>query len=288
MKASTDGKGEAKEDLKVASAQLAAGTAQLKKALGSAEVQALLGQVDDMVKTGNELIKETKSLQTGIATQVQQIGKALESLQKELGTINTQLDNLQKDCEAKVKESFKDYNDAVDKAQTASDNSKNQIDISVAALEKQEKNATAAEKEELIKTIHALKEAKGATKDIDDLNKQDQDKVSITMPSVDVTNIQNIVVDIQTQSKTFQKQLPEMQKKLDAIAKGKDALPQDDVKDLTTKIDALNAGMEGLDKGIVALAGGINELDGKTSVSFPESTAGNCCFEQRIFTAQFL
>lgn len=278
MKASTDGKGEAKEDLTVASAQLAAGTAQLKKALGSAEVQALLGQVDDMVKTGNELIEETKSLQTGIATQVQQIGKALESLQKELGTINTQLDNLQKDCEAKVKESFKDYNDAVDKAQTASDNSKNQIDISVAALEEQEKNATAAEKEELIKTIHALKEAKGATKDIDDLNKQDQDKVSITMPSVDVTNIQNIVVGIQTQSKTFQgtvqKQLPEMQKKLDAIAKGKDALPKDDVSLLTKKIDALNAGMEGLNKGIVALAGGINELDGKTSAAFPKAQQG--------------
>ncbi|MEI3209506.1 MAG: hypothetical protein V8S14_00065 [Lachnospiraceae bacterium] len=240
MKASTDGKGEAKEDLTVASAQLAAGTAQLKKALGSAEVQALLGQVDGMVKTGKEMIAETESLQTamntGIAAPVQQIGTDLESLQKELGTINTQLGNLQKACEAKVTElnkSITDYNDAVDKAQTASEKSKKQIDSSVAALEKQKENATAAEKKELNESIDALKDAKDATKDIDALKKQD--KVNITMPTVDPTNIQKIAADIQKQGTTFentamalQAQLPEMQKKLDAIAKGKDALPQDD------------------------------------------------------------
>ena len=286
MKASTDGKGEAKEDLKVASAQLAAGTAQLKKALGSAEVQALLGQVDGMVKTGKEMIAETESLQTamntGIAAPVQQIGTDLESLQKELGTINTQLGNLQKACEAKVTElnkSITDYNDAVDKAQIASEKSKKQIDSSVAALEKQKENATAAEKKELNESIDALKDAKDATKDIDALKKQD--KVNITMPTVDPTNIQKIAADIQKQGTIFEKtatalqtQLPEMQGKLNKISAGKDALPQDDVKDLTTKIDALNAGMQGLDAGIDTLAGGINELDGKTSVAFPKAQQG--------------
>lgn len=284
MKASTDGKGEAKEDLTVASAQLAAGTAQLKKALGSAEVQALLGQVDGMVKTGKEMIAETESLQTamntGIAAPVQQIGTDLESLQKGLGTINTQPGNLQKACEAKVTELNKSYNDAVDTAQTASDKSKKQIDISVTALETQKDNATDdAEKKELQDSIDALEKAKGATKDIDDLEKQEN--VNITMPTVDPTNIQKIAADIQKQGTTFEKtatalqaQLPEMQEKLNKISAGKDALPQDDVKDLTTKIDALNAGMEGLDKGIVALAGGINELDGKTSVAFPKAQQG--------------
>lgn len=286
MKASTDGKGEAKEDLTVASAQLAAGTKELKEALGSKEVQTLLTQVDGMVKTGKEMIAETESLQTamntGIAAPVQQIGTDLESLQKELGTINTQLGNLQKACEAKVTElnkSITDYNDAVDKAQTASEKSKKQIDSSVAALEKQKENATAAEKKELNESIDALKDAKDATKDIDALKKQD--KVNITMPTVDPTNIQNIAADIQKQGKTFEKtatalqaQLPEMQKKLNKISASKGALPQDDVKDLTTKIDALNAGMQGLDAGINTLAGGINELDGKTSVAFPKAQQG--------------
>lgn len=284
MKASTDGKGEAKEDLTVASAQLAAGTAQLKKALGSAEVQALLGQVDGMVKTGKEMIAETESLQTamntGIAAPVQQIGTDLESLQKGLGTINTQLGNLQKACEAKVTELNKSYNDAVDTAQTASDKSKKQIDISVAALETQKDNATDdAEKKELQDSIDALEKAKGATKDIDDLEKQEN--VNITMPTVDPTNIQKIADDIQKQGTTFEKtatalqaQLPEMQEKLNKISAGKDALPQDDVKDLTTKIDALNAGMQGLDAGIDTLAGGISELDGKTSVAFPKAQQG--------------
>ena len=286
MKASTDGKGEAKEDLTVASAQLAAGTKELKEALVSKEVQTLLTQVDGMVKTGKEMIAETESLQTamntGIAAPVQQIGTDLESLQKELGTINTQLGNLQKACEAKVTElnkSITDYNDAVDKAQTASEKSKKQIDSSVAALEKQKENATAAEKKELNESIDALKDAKDATKDIDALKKQD--KVNITMPTVDPTNIQNIAADIQKQGKTFEKtatalqaQLPEMQKKLNKISASKDALPQDDVKDLTTKIDALNAGMQGLDAGIDTLAGGINELDGKTSAAFPKAQQG--------------
>ena len=284
MKASTDGKGEAKEDLTVASAQLAAGTAQLKKALGSAEVQALLGQVDGMVKTGKEMIAETESLQTamntGIAAPVQQIGTDLESLQKGLGTINTQLGNLQTACEAKVTELNKSYNDAVDTAQTASDKSKKQIDISVAALETQKDNATDdAEKKELQDSIDALEKAKGATKDIDDLEKQEN--VNITMPTVDPTNIQKIAADIQKQGTTFEKtatalqaQLPEMQEKLNKISAGKDALPQDDVKDLTTKIDALNAGMQGLDAGIDTLAGGISELDGKTSAAFPKAQQG--------------
>ena len=284
MKASTDGKGEAKEDLTVASAQLAAGTAQLKKALGSAEVQALLGQVDGMVKTGKEMIAETESLQTamntGIAAPVQQIGTDLESLQKGLGTINTQLGNLQKACEAKVTELNKSYNDAVDTAQTASDKSKKQIDISVTALETQKDNATDdAEKKKLQDSIDALEKAKGATKDIDDLEKQEN--VNITMPTVDPTNIQKIAADIQKQGTTFEKtatalqaQLPEMQEKLNKISAGKDALPQDDVKDLTTKIDALNAGMQGLDAGIDTLAGGISELDGKTSAAFPKAQQG--------------
>lgn len=284
MKASTDGKGEVKEDLTVASAQLATGTAQLKKALGSAEVQALLGQVDGMVKTGKEMIAETESLQTamntGIAAPVQQIGTDLESLQKGLGTINTQLGNLQKACEAKVTELNKSYNDAVDTAQTASDKSKKQIDISVAALETQKDNATDdAEKKELQDSIDALEKAKGATKHIDDLEKQEN--VNITMPTVDPTNIQKIAADIQKQGTTFEKtatalqaQLPEMQEKLNKISAGKDALPQDDVKDLTTKIDALNAGMQGLDAGIDTLAGGISELDGKTSAAFPKAQQG--------------
>lgn len=286
MKASTDGKGEAKEDLKVASTQLAAGTKELKEALGSKKVQTLLTQVDGMVKTGNEMIEETESLQTamntGIAAPVQQIGTDLESLQKELGTINTQLGNLQKACEAKVTElnkSITDYNDAVDKAQTASEKSKKQIDSSVAALEKQKENATAAEKKELNESIDALKDAKDATKDIDALKKQD--KVSITMPSVDVTNIQKIAADIQTQGATFKKtaqalqaQLPAMKEKLNKISAAKDSLPQDDVKDLTTKIDALNAGMQGLDAGIDTLAAGISELDSKTSAQFPTAQQG--------------
>ena len=287
MKASTDNKGDAKEDLKVASAQLAAGTAQLKKALGSAEVQALLGQVDGMVKTGKEMIEETEKLQTamntGIGAPVKAISKDLQNLQTELGNLNKSLGSLQTACEAKIndlKNSIAAYNTAVENAQTASKNSEAQIKKSVSALETQKANATDdAEKKELQASIDALKKAKDATEVIGNLKKQEN--VNITMPTVDPTNIQEIAADIQKQGTTFEKtatalqtQLPEMQGKLNKISAGKDALPQDDVKDLTTKIDALNAGMQGLDAGIDTLAAGISELDSKTSAQFPTAQQG--------------
>lgn len=287
MKASTDGKGEAKEDLTVASAQLAAGTKELKEALGSKEVQTLLTQVDGMVKTGNEMIEETEKLQTamntGIGAPVKAISKDLQNLQTELGNLNKSLGSLQTACEAKIndlKNSIAAYNTAVENAQTASKNSEAQIKKSVSALETQKANATDdAEKKELQASIDALKKAKDATEVIGNLKKQEN--VNITMPTVDPTNIQEIAADIQKQGTTFEKtatalqtQLPEMQGKLNKISAGKDALPQDDVKDLTTKIDALNAGMQGLDAGIDTLAAGISELDSKTSAQFPTAQQG--------------
>lgn len=287
MKASTDNKGDAKEDLKVASTQLAAGTKELKEALGSKEVQTLLTQVDGMVKTGNEMIEETEKLQTamntGIGAPVKAISKDLQNLQTELGNLNKSLGSLQTACEAKIndlKNSIAAYNTAVENAQTASKNSEAQIKKSVSALETQKANATDdAEKKELQASIDALKKAKDATEVIGNLKKQEN--VNITMPTVDPTNIQEIAADIQKQGTTFEKtatalqtQLPEMQGKLNKISAGKDALPQDDVKDLTTKIDALNAGMQGLDAGIDTLAAGISELDSKTSAQFPTAQQG--------------
>lgn len=287
MKASTDNKGEAKEDLKVASTQLAAGTKELKEALGSKEVQTLLTQVDGMVKTGNEMIEETEKLHTamntGIGAPVKAISKDLQNLQTELGNLNKSLGSLQTACEAKIndlKNSIAAYNTAVENAQTASKNSEAQIKKSVSALETQKANATDdAEKKELQASIDALKKAKDATEVIGNLKKQEN--VNITMPTVDPTNIQEIAADIQKQGTTFEKtatalqtQLPEMQGKLNKISAGKDALPQDDVKDLTTKIDALNAGMQGLDAGIDTLAAGISELDSKTSAQFPTAQQG--------------
>lgn len=295
MKASTDNKGEAKEDLKVASTQLAAGTKELKEALGSKEVQTLLTQVDGMVKTGNEMIEETEKLQTamntGIGAPVKAISKDLQNLQTELGNLNKSLGSLQTACEAKIndlKNSIAAYNTAVENAQTASKNSEAQIKKSVSALETQKANATDdAEKKELQASIDALKKAKDATEVIGNLKKQEN--VNITMPTVDPTNIQEIAADIQKQGTTFEKtatalqtQLPEMQGKLNKISAGKDALPQDDVKDLTTKIDALNAGMQGLDAGIDTLTAGISELDSKTSAQFPTAQQGIAALNKRF------
>ncbi len=62
LEAATDGKGATTEDLQAASKALAAGTAQMKAALGTEEVKSLMSQVNSMVTTGNTLMKETKTL----------------------------------------------------------------------------------------------------------------------------------------------------------------------------------------------------------------------------------
>ena len=66
MEASTDGKGKDREDIKVASSELAAGTQALEDSLGTKQVQALMAQVGSMVQTGNELIAQTEQLESGM------------------------------------------------------------------------------------------------------------------------------------------------------------------------------------------------------------------------------
>ena len=280
MEASTDGKGKDREDIKVASSELAAGTQALEDSLGTKQVQALMAQVGSMVQTGNELIAQTEQLesgmQKGVAEPVTNIVKELTVLQKELDGLNTQLTNLKTTCESKVTElntAIDDYNNKVAAAKNAANTSSEKISQSIQALETQKSKASSdAEKQQLQQSIDTLKNAKIAADGL---------KASISIDNIDTSDITKGIItltgNLQTASKTMKglgSQLGEMQTKLDTITAAKDKIPADQLNSLTSNITKLNAGMQGLDAGISELAAGISTLDSETSAQFPTAIQG--------------
>lgn len=287
MEASTDGKGKDREDIKVASSELAAGTQALEDSLGTKQVQALMAQVGSMVQTGNELIAQTEQLesgmQKGVAEPVTNIVKELTVLQKELDGLNTQLTNLKTTCESKVTElntAIDDYNNKVAAAKNAANTSSEKISQSIQALEIQKSKASSdAEKQQLQQSIDALKNAKTAADGLKNVNTVE--KASISIDNIDTSDITKGIItltgNLQTASKTMEglgSQLGEMQTKLDTITAAKDKIPADQLNSLTSNITKLNAGMQGLDAGISELAAGITTLDSETSAQFPTAIQG--------------
>lgn len=287
MEASTDGKGKDREDIKVASSELAAGTQALEDSLGTKQVQALMAQVGSMVQTGNELIAQTEQLesgmQKGVAEPVTNIVKELTVLQKELDGLNTQLTNLKTTCESKVTElntAIDDYNNKVAAAKNAANTSSEKISQSIQALETQKSKVSSdAEKQQLQQSIDALKNAKTAADGLKNVNTVE--KASISIDNIDTSDITKGIItltgNLQTASKTMEglgSQLGEMQTKLDTITAAKDKIPADQLNSLTSNITKLNAGMQGLDAGISELAAGISTLDSETSAQFPTAIQG--------------
>ena len=287
MEASTDGKGKDREDIKVASSELAAGTQALEDSLGTKQVQALMAQVGSMVQTGNELIAQTEQLESGMQKGVKEpvtnIVKELTVLQKELDGLNTQLTNLKTTCESKVTElntAIDDYNNKVAAAKNAANTSSEKISQSIQALETQKSKASSdAEKQQLQQSIDALKNAKTAADGLKNVNTVE--KASISIDNIDTSDITKGIItltgNLQTASKTMEglgSQLGEMQTKLDTITAAKDKIPADQLNSLTSNITKLNAGMQGLDAGISELAAGISTLDSETSAQFPTAIQG--------------
>ena len=287
MEASTDGKGKDKEDIKVASSELAAGTQALEDSLGTKQVQALMAPVGFIVQPGSELIAQTEQLESGMQKGVKEpvtnIVKELTVLQKELDGLNTQLTNLKTTCESKVTElntAIDDYNNKVAAAKNAANTSSEKISQSIQALETQKSKASSdAEKQQLQQSIDALKNAKTAADGLKNVNTVE--KASISIDNIDTSDITKGIItltgNLQTASKTMEglgSQLGEMQTKLDTITAAKDKIPADQLNSLTSNITKLNAGMQGLDAGISELAAGISTLDSETSAQFPTAIQG--------------
>lgn len=287
LNAAIDGEGAATEDIQVAAGQLAAGTAQLKAALGSKEVQALLDQVGNMLATGTEMINQTEKLGTalndGIATPVQNIAANLTSLSQQLGMINQQLATLDTTCQSAVDDlnaKIRDYNDKVDTAKNAAANSKATIDSAVSELQaKKDQTTDETAKADLQAAIDKLNAAKSAADGLSGLEKASE--VSVTIPTIDTTAIQQEMGAISVSMKTFQQtaqtltaQLPAMQEKLQTITSMKDKLPAEAIGQLSESVDQLDAGMQGLNIAIGTFSSNLGELNKSVQAQFPAAVTG--------------
>ena len=278
LNAAIDGEGSATEDIQSASRQLAAGTAQLKASLGSQEVQALLGQVENMLTTGNEMIEQTEQLETalndGIAVPVQNIAGNLQSLSQQLGAINQQLATLDTTCQSAVDDlnaKIADYNNKVDTAQSAATSSELQT--------KKDQTTDETAKADLQAAIDKLNAASNAADGLLGLEKASE--VSVSLPSIDTTPIQKEMGEIAASMETFKKtandlnaQLPEMKKKLESITAMKSQLPTEALGQLTASVDQLNAGMQGLNAAIGSFSSNLGTLNESVQAQFPAAVTG--------------
>ena len=287
LNAAIDGEGSATEDIQSASKQLAAGTAQLKASLGSQEVQALLGQVENMLTTGNEMIEQTEQLETalndGIAVPVQNLAGHVQSLSQQLEQINGQLTSLDETCQNAVNDlnaKIADYNNKVDAAQSAATSSKATINSAISELQKK-KDQTEDEtaKADLQAAIDKLNAASNAADGLLGLEKASE--VSVSLPSIDTTPIQKEMGEIAASMETFKKtandlntQLPEMKEKLDSITAMKSQLPTEALGQLSASVDQLNAGMLGLNAAIGSFSSNLGTLNESVQAQFPAAVTG--------------
>ena len=286
----TDGEGDSAEDIKAAAKELAAGTAALKEALGTKEVQMLLGTVDSMVKTGNEMIDATgqmeSELKEGVAAPVQNIAVTLQQMQSRLATINQQLAGLQRECQKEadsLNQKINAYNQTVNQAKKAAADSKSQMNASIQTLQEQLNRTTdETARAELEASIQALQKAQNAADGINQLSTME--KASIEIPTIDTTAFQGWLVSLSENMKTFSDtaenlkvQLAEMGERLSEIQKVKESLPSDSIQELTTKIDMLDGGMQRLNAAIGG-EGGLSEslasLNAATVEQFPKAISG--------------
>ena len=287
LNAAIDGEGSATEDIQSASKQLAAGTAQLKASLGSQEVQALLGQVENMLTTGNEMIEQTEQLETalndGIAVPVQNIAGNLQSLSQQLEQINGQLTSLDETCQNAVNDlnaKIADYNNKVDAAQSAATSSKATINSAISELQtKKDQTEDETAKADLQAAIDKLNAASNAADGLLGLEKASE--VSVSLPSIDTTPIQKEMGEIAASMETFKKtandlntQLPEMKEKLDSITAMKSQLPTEALGQLSASVDQLNVGMQGLNAAIGSFSSNLGTLNESVQAQFPAAVTG--------------
>lgn len=233
------------------------------------------------------MINQTEQLGTalndGIATPVQNIAANLTSLNQQLGVINQQLATLDAACQSEVDNlnaKIRDYNDKVDTAKNAAANSKATIDSAVSELQA-EKDQTTDEtaKADLQAAIDKLNAAKSAADGLSGLEKASE--VSVTIPTIDTTAIQQEMGTIGVSMKTFQQtaqtlkaQLPAMQEKLQTITSMKDKLPAEAIGQLSESVDQLDAGMQGLNIAIGTFSSNLGELNKSVQAQFPAAVTG--------------
>lgn len=270
---------------------LADGTAQMEEALGSDAVQDMLAQVQSMIQTGEELIQETGSLETGmqqgIAAPVQDIAATLDGMSGELQKVTGAQESLAAAC-GQINAAVSEDNARIAAAKNRAAASSAQIQQSIDALTARKNEVGASDPEagaELQKSIDALRAAKNAADGLCSMEElQEVSAEQAGVGAIDVSAIASAAGTIQSDMNTFASaaleinaKLPVLSEKLDELENSAAALPSDSLAELSAQAEALNAGMQQLNAafgGEEGLADSLNALKASTDAAFPFALQG--------------
>lgn len=304
LNAAMDGKGATDEDLKVASSELAKGTAAMEAALGSESIQGMLSTVQGMVDDGKSLISTAGELQKQLDEPLKNIESTLQDMQQKqlpalqgslataVGTVNAEIKTKNDDL-ASQKSKLDAENTKVKEAKEKVDSAKSDISKlqqTVSSLRDKANEANKAGNDKAEAEINAAADAldaaiqkAGNANTGDDVTLDEITKISpIETKDIDTTAIEGNISDLNAtvtkfgeRMKALYGQLSGVDAKLDSIQNSSDVLKKADaLKTLSSQVGKLNKGMQGLDKAIGNMAGDVSKLDSSVSSQFPTAIAG--------------
>ncbi len=301
-----DGEGSSQEDIVTAVKELSQGMDQLNQAMGSEDTQKLLAYMEALAQSGAVLKDGAASLEetveSQIASQIQEIASAGTALQTQAGALNQQLSSLQEKEQEIVNHALEQTTAEVN-SQIQSANASLQEQASGAAADAQSQaneqinaarnslygQADAAEAEGNADAANSLRNAADSLSDVF-VAQADVGGISeISLPGVTADSVSVSTGDLQgslsqldsacaallggmetaqTKAGALQAQMDEMKGQAEGLEQL--AAMQESLKE---NIGQLNTGMQGLDTAVGQLSENVAALDQGTD-SFPQAAQG--------------
>lgn len=279
------------KDLKAAAQALADGTEKMENALGSDAVKKLIGQVESMTQTGQELIEQTEQLNAGmkqgIVSPVQNIAAQFQNLSGELQKMTQLQDNLEAAC-GRINETVNADNAKIADVKAKGETARQAVESSTASLEMrreilQESDPAAAQEiQNAIDVLRAAGDSAEVLESLEELEAVQTDQLGAA--AVDAETVRQTADAINKNMNIFAStaaelsvQIPELEGKIEEIRKASDALPGSALTELSGQVEQLNEGMQKLNAAIGG-SGGLSEsialLDRSAGESFPAASAG--------------
>lgn len=288
-----DGKGTAKDDLKLAAETLAGGMHVLNQSLNTTDMNNMMKVVDTMISTGNELLQGAEqmssSMEQQITVPVTELMKAGEQLKQELAavvqyvsTIQTQaqtaLDAAEQGMADQVNQQIQEKNQKINAARAAASQAQEGANAQLASARSILDAQIAATTDETAKA--ALVDARNALAGISVTMPSIEEITPVAKPEIQVTipqfDAKELVATITTMKTTYdniqknvavlaEKELPAMKGKLDSLSNMKESIQPIPFKQLQSSVQALSNGAQKLQKGITELSTNVAYMDQKTA-----------------------
>lgn len=306
LNAAVDGKGSSSEDIYAASQALAQGTQKLNDSLES--MDALFTQVDSMTAAGKDLMTQagamSEAVKKGILAPTENMLGTGNEMMKSLKDISVNLENINGLCQEAVKQAgtdltsqvnqqiaaknaeIKSRNTQIASAKDLAANTNVKISAVVSELKNEAAKAREAGNEELAASISATADklsnitASVNVDALENLSPVETPNIHVELPPVDFSGLWQQITDIEKQFSNLQTavsglepQLLEMNRQLEAMAAFKDSIPDHAMGALKENVKILNENMYKLNGAVGIFSQNIGALDKETE-KLPQAAAG--------------